>query len=333
VRTEQKVSIVRRRAAAKPPAQPGRVPAFRVPRHPSPAARRAFSLIEILVVIGLLSVIILGLLMMFNQTQKAFRIGMTQTDVLEGGRMTTDLLARELEQMTPSYLNQRVYARGATPNFYAQVWNFSTQTLPANSNLRTDVLEDLFFLTRQNQTWTGVGYFVRTNDALGNLWLPNNGFGTLYRFSTNYSVSQFATNSSLMFTNFLVAALNANWSGVSKIVDGVVDFKIRAFDTNGFWISPANPNWVFPLNSAGNIQASVPKPNTAGEVGLCYFYSNAVPASVELEIGILEQATLLRLQSIPAFAQQAAYFANQAGHVQLFVQRVAIRTVDPSAYQ
>ena len=325
-------------AAAQPPAQPGcvpgsRPPAFRVSRHSPLATRRAFSLIEILVVIGLLSVIILGLLMMFNQTQKAFRIGMTQTDVLEGGRMTTELMARELEQMTPSYLNQWRYGT-PTPNFYAGVvQNFSTQTLPANINPRTNVFEDVFFLTRQNQTWTGIGYFVRTNDASGNLGVPANGFGTLYRFSTNYSVSQFATNAGLMITNFLLARLSGNASGVSKIVDGVVDFKIRAYNTNGIGINPANPNWVFPFNSVSNIQASFPTAGTAGEVPSYYFYSNAVPSSVELEIGILEQATLQRLQSIPAFAAQANYFANQAGHVQLFRQRVAVRTVDPSAYQ
>jgi prepilin-type N-terminal cleavage/methylation domain-containing protein len=330
VRTELTVSGFGCLAAAKPLAQPGRVPgrrppAFRATRHSPPATHHAFSLIEILVVIGLLSVIILGLLMMFNQTQKAFRVGMTQTDVLEGGRMTTDLMSRELEQMTASYLTN------LTPNFYAQATSISTQTLPPNGNLRTNLLEDLFFLTRQNQTWTGVGYFVRTNDALGNLWIPTAGFGTLYRFSTNFSASQFTTNCSQMYSNFLVARFNGNAAGVSKIVDGVVDFKFRAFNTNGIWINPANPNLAFPFNNTGNIiAAGFP---TAGEVGLYRFYSNAVPASVELDIGILEQATWQRLQSIPAFAAQTNYFAKQAGHVQLFRQRVAVRTVDPSAYQ
>ncbi len=62
----------------------------------------AFSLIEILVVIGLLSVIILGLLAMFNQTQRAFRTGMTQVDVLASGRAASDMIARELSQITPA---------------------------------------------------------------------------------------------------------------------------------------------------------------------------------------------------------------------------------------
>ena len=39
--------------------------------------RAAFSLIEIMITSALLSFIVLGLLAMFNQTQRAFRSGMT----------------------------------------------------------------------------------------------------------------------------------------------------------------------------------------------------------------------------------------------------------------
>ena len=63
----------------------------------------AFSLIELLVAVGLMSLIVLGLLVMFQQTQRAFTGSMTQVDMLEGARATTDLIERELEQMTPSH--------------------------------------------------------------------------------------------------------------------------------------------------------------------------------------------------------------------------------------
>ena len=63
-------------------------------------ASQAFSLIEILVTVAILSVIILGLVAMFNQTRRAFTSSMTQVDVLESGRSAADLLSRELEQVS-----------------------------------------------------------------------------------------------------------------------------------------------------------------------------------------------------------------------------------------
>ena len=77
-------------------------------------APAAFTLIEILVAVGLLSVIVLGLLAAFNQTQRAFRSSLTQTDLLEAGRAVADMMVRDVEQMTPSQLpdqwrNNRVF--------------------------------------------------------------------------------------------------------------------------------------------------------------------------------------------------------------------------------
>ena len=50
-------------------------------------------------------------------------------------------------------------------------------------------------LLRQNQTWIGIGYCVRTNDATGRLWLPECGpgqlgVGSLYRFVASTNVIQ-----------------------------------------------------------------------------------------------------------------------------------------------
>ena len=53
---------------------------------PARLRRGAFTLIEIMVTVALLSFIILGLMAMFHQTQRAFRNSITQTDVLEGAR-------------------------------------------------------------------------------------------------------------------------------------------------------------------------------------------------------------------------------------------------------
>src|SRR5580765_490659 len=196
--------------------------------HPDfPRARRddAFSLIEIMVVMALLSVIVLGLLLMFDQTQRAFRSGMTQTDVLEGGRAATELISRELSQIAPAN-----HAQGV--NFYAVVPPFDPllQPLPGMvaqpgtvNYYRTNLMEEMFFLTRENQNWTGIGY--RVSDPLG-------GVGTLYRYETN--VSAIFTDPSVLYTNWLY---NVPLTKMSRVLDGVVHFKVRAYDTNGFWIT------------------------------------------------------------------------------------------------
>ena len=69
----------------------------------SRAGSRAFTLLEILVSVALLSFIVLGLFAMFNQTQRAFRMSMTQSDILEAGRAVMEMMPRELEQATMSY--------------------------------------------------------------------------------------------------------------------------------------------------------------------------------------------------------------------------------------
>ncbi|HPC60329.1 MAG TPA: prepilin-type N-terminal cleavage/methylation domain-containing protein, partial [Verrucomicrobiota bacterium] len=69
-------------------------PFFRIPILRRRRRRSAFSLVEILVTVALLSFIVLGLLAMFHQTQRAFRSSITQTDVLEAGRALTEIIGR-----------------------------------------------------------------------------------------------------------------------------------------------------------------------------------------------------------------------------------------------
>jgi len=65
-----------------------------------------------------------------------------------------------------------------------------------------------------------------------------------------------------------------------------------------------------------------------------YFVSNAVPAYVELELGILEPRVLERYRSMSGNSQaQIEYLSNHVGQVHVFRQRVAIRNVNFAAYQ
>jgi prepilin-type N-terminal cleavage/methylation domain-containing protein len=282
-------------------------------------ARAAFTLIEVMVVVTLLALIIFALMTVFNSTQTAFRASVTQTDVLEGGRATMDLIANDLKPMTPAY---QAYPANS-PNFYAVVQNGFTQTLPASSALRTNVMEDVFFVARQNQTWKGVGYFVRTNAvytydfAAGETGLGN--VATLYRFETNASVAQFSANPGVLYTAFDQARHGTNTPTVSKILDGVMSFKVRAFNPAGYWLTNSGVN-IIATNYAGY--------DNWDEVELYDFYSNALPASVEIELGILEDRALKRVESLPTAGLQDGYLSNRVGQVHIFRQRVLIPNAD-----
>lgn len=274
----------------------------------------AFTLIEMMVVMVLLSVIVLGLMAMFDQTQRTFRAGLAQTDQLEAGRMFSDTFVRELQQITPSDQTNGL-------NFYTLVPNYQPlqEVLPASTIPRTNILQDLFFISRYNQTWKGIGYFVRTNPGVGSI--PDI-LGSLYRFETNMPMAQFQGAPLAPYFTFLNATNFPNLpsTNVSKILDGVVQFRVRSFDLTNNWIT----------NGITNIVAT--NYPYYGEPGMTAFSNNAVPAYVEIELGVLEPAVLKKFNSIPDPITRSNFLANHAGNVQLFRQRVAIRNVDPSAY-
>lgn len=279
----------------------------------SPGRAHGFSLVEILVVVGLLSIIILGLVAMFSQTQRAFRLGLAQVDVLESGRAVTDMLTREMSQMTPARASNVV-------NFYASLKSVDPlkQELPGNpAPLRTNLLEELYFLTKENQTWTGVGYYI---------YPTNGGVGTLYRYVSN---AAFGQNPAQLYSGYhrtVNDAVNRNvFTNLNRIMDGVVHFKVRAYDPNGNWISTNN---LF--------NADVREPRfaqfAAGESEFYRFTNDLVPAFVEFELGVLEERAIVRARTITDTQSRSNYLAREAGRVHLFRLRVPVRNVDPSAY-
>jgi len=320
--------------------------ALRVPRSAF-RIRAGFTLVEMLVTLALLSLIVLALMTVFNSTQKAFRASLTQTDILESGRLAMGLITSDLEAMTPSSSPVNTnslwnYADNLNTNnnfnFYAVLANYFTapppliQSLTASSQLRTNVLEKFFSLSHQNiggsPTWVGTGYVV-TNMAPPD----TNDIYALYRFYATTNV-QAALPASL-YNAFLSVPLT-NTAYWSHLMDGVVDLTVRPYDPNGLemtntyetnynggTVTFTNQNTLFFLQS-------VP-----GVFGF-YMYSNTVPASVQVELGVLEDSTLQRAEGLPNVAPayaQAAFLSNHVGQVHLFRQRVVIRNVDPTVYQ
>jgi hypothetical protein len=307
----------------------------------------AFSLIELLTAVSIMVTIIFALYAMFNRTQQALRANMTQVDVLEAGRATAEMVGRDLEQLSACNLPfvTNLYTRlSLVPS--APMVQVDTAQSPLTPPLRTNVLQELFLLSRETNNWVGTGYLVGGPESVY-------GVGTLYRYtvSTNYRrldtnfISQFTTAS---LTNPVTGLLSTNFS---RLADGVVHFRLTAYDPDGrrmSWDStntypsyhllrltrggqptgPFSSNSVSKASDANLILQPDPRDPTGLQTRLS-FVSTAVPAYLELELGVLENATYKQFQSLedspPQVAQ--AFLRKQAGKVQLFRQRIPIRTV------
>jgi type II secretory pathway pseudopilin PulG len=318
VKKEMKLSSVERRASSA--VQSG---GALDPRHS--ALGNAFSLVEVLVVVSLLSLIVLALMAVFNSTQRAFRAGITQTDVLEGGRATMDLITSDLRAMSPS-AGVSNSAINTPVNFYAAVkFNLHplVQPLVASSQSRTNVLEDFFILSRNNQTWTGTGYVV---DPYSTDFV-----NPLYRFTMSTNIQ--AASPMVLYTNFAIRVNNGNFTGMSHLMNGVVHLTVRAYDQNGYWMT--NNTSYAGGQSATNNNILFLLPPFYGEVGF-YMFSNTLPSSVEVQLAALEDRTLQRAESLadlsPVFSR-SNYLSGQSGKLHLFRQRVSISNVDPTAFQ
>lgn len=313
----------------------------------SVAAAGAFSLIEVMVAVGLMSFIILGLLAVFSQTQRAFRTSMTQTDVLEGGRSVMEMISRELEQAAPCSA-QDFFMNGVryrATNFFAEFSNLGnplTQELPGGVPVRTNYIERFFFLTRLNQDWIGTGYVVIYDD-------PNGWVGSLYRWGMTNRFRPGPIDVSAFFTSNLTPT-NVN---MSRIADGVVHLRVRPFAGNGFpivsdgldYFARVRTNALMLADEStltlgyGIVANTVTAPWRTGpdRMAGCYFFNNAMPAAVEVELGLLEPRVLQRYRSIPAGTPGGAqtardYLSRHAGEVHLFRQRIPIRNADLSVF-
>jgi prepilin-type N-terminal cleavage/methylation domain-containing protein len=300
------------------------------------ATQRAFSLMELMLSVSIMVVIVGALYAMFYQTQKALHSSVNQVDVLESGRVAMDLLGRELSQMAPTRLagglppaaftrrnaNDSVALftalQGEGVNFAAfltPVYQPVVQRLPVAGNLfRTNRLQEIYFFSRYGQAVSGTCYRVL---------YANNGVGTLSRFTTNANVADLQRLRLPVSSLALLAEQQAS-TNFAPIASGVIHFRVLAYDTFGLpmtWPTnryDANSVWLVP----DPYDLSAP---AAAKETRCAFVSNALPAYLDIELGVLEPTTLAQFQSFPAGSSMATSFlSNHIGQVQLFRQRVPI---------
>src|SRR3954468_22827453 len=159
----------------------------RAQNRPSAAA---FTVTELMVAVSLMTLIVFALYSMFNQTQRALRSNEAQVDSAERGRGVVELVSREME-------STRVGLRADTTNLWLRTAQLPTAqndlpgvtaTPAANAApLRQNRFDDVYYLTKVDRAWRGVGYVVLATTNVQNkeaLDRPTAGLGTLYRYET-----------------------------------------------------------------------------------------------------------------------------------------------------
>ena len=325
--------------------------------------RRAFTVTELMVAIGLMSLIILVLYSVFNQTQKAMRHNESQNDISEKSRAVLELVTRELEQMVAS----RASAQENLNISPAQLPEFTTTyTNPLDNSIQTNVLNDLFFLTRTATNWGAIGYRVLNS---------RDGVGTLIRFSpepqhllpsSNFFLKQFQT----------ITTDSTSASNMHYVAEGLVHFKIIPVDQDGRRFSWNTTNLLLSSQNLLVLTNASPKrytqPNrytppfvartsTTGKIikdtgfngttvtnladaniiigqlldegpeSRATFRSNALPAYVQVEIGLLEPDVVRQYNQMVADSNPRAgsYVRARLNRTQLYRQLVTIRQFTP----
>lgn len=281
--------------------------------------RRGFTVLELMVSVAIMTVIVIALYTVFDATQKALRSTISQVDALEGIRATTDLMVRDLEGATPvRFPNTNLTSFATYLNLFGVPIDLKGLRKDAPPVLQT-TLQDLFFVNRQNDTWTAIGYWVGPSNT--NLVGQALSVGRLYRFAYETNGAAFAN------TN-----LYARFNGVDRVrdsqmvMDGVVHLRVVTYDFDGKPLVAS----LF-TNTPVELRPWFADPLRNNETAYRFRRVNVptFPAAMELEIGVLEPQVVTRAASMPDVAVARDYLARQAGSVHFFRYRIPFRNAPP----
>jgi len=215
-------------------------------------ARRsqAFTLLELMVAVSVMTLIIYVLYALFDQTQMALRKNAAQVDVNEGGRTAMEMIVRELSQMEVSgypaitdvqtlltYSGSKSFLSRITPGNKALLLAYQSDALTPEGDeedraqgFRTNILQDFTFTSRGDS-----GFLVTSYRVVG----ATNGIGTLMRYRINGTMritgpGQAITNKTAVFNStFFDPTANAHGDLFEPITDGVIHLRISPYDQFG----------------------------------------------------------------------------------------------------
>lgn len=289
--------------------------------------KRGFTVTELLVAVALMSLIVLALYSMFNQTQRALRANESQIDSTERGRGVMEIVSRELEQA-------RVSLRTNVNNFWVRMAADSSLTFTdalsggvpdTNSVPKINSMDFVYFNTKFERAWKGVGYAVLlpTNTAANTeaLIQATAGLGNLYRYETKETNREYYFASTNLWSDFLTnlpsflpsSQKAPGATNYSLVAEGVVHFKVSPYDTQGrlmsYIVPPGATNldstyriarldlggnlFPYPLSNVsqqelGQANVILQQGSPIGLDTIAAFRNNVLPAYLELELGVME---------------------------------------------
>lgn len=328
----------------------------------SSAARRAaaFTVIELLLGVAIMTLIVFGLYAVFDQTQKALRASVQQVDIFEGARAGLDLLREDLEQAGIGGVPHRA-------NFYSGIMSnlppVPLGNLAGDHRLLWLSAGELYVLQRAANGWRGVGYWLEFDTNTVN----SVRVGTLMRYVANptnvFTPRRFALRPPDEWRNWPdalpadryyelqpdrdgVNTLNLQQAGSryplvwrdrtnllhsAPVLANVVHLHVTAFDEAGVPITRATlpPR----LDNPNTPWRDVPRPEFLRRFEVGYtafdemsyrFTGDVLPAALEVELGIVEPQIAERLRGFTTPEGAARFLRENPGRVHLFRQRIPL---------
>lgn len=309
------------------------------------AARRAFSLLELLVAIGLLTLVILTLYAMFDQTQKALHANISQTDVMESGRSVMELIVRDIERAQSPNLAGAINLAIQKADFVKSASPTDTFVPPriTDAKHRDYPLNDLFFLGQaQSNLWTAFGFYVghSTNASKA----PDETLGTLYRFQDPYVQSPRGLAAADRFRAFYIFPKASSYglnrpdpkndnfqdrfhraTNSTRLLDNVLFFRVLPFGREGLPIDQNTPRAYFAATNPLAKGITVTN-NPVSTYFSTAFTGTALPSAVEVELGMLSPRLWTQYTNQASFDLKTNFLAKHTADILVFRQRVPLRT-------
>ena len=320
---------------------------------------RAFTILELLVAVSVMTLVIYVLYALFNQTQMALRKNASQVDVNEGGRAAMEMIVRELSQMEVSGYpaititnNQQVLTYSGSKSFFSRVTPgesvalrlaYQSDAMPPvedpwakTQGFRTNILQDFTFTSSADSGFHVTSYRVIDVDS---------GVGTLARYRTNGTLrvtapGQALLNKTEIFNrSYFEPVANASAEAFEPITDGVIHLRITPYDQLGrrlghdrMFYDPLGLNLerrgaagqaLFMVNTNRPVDGMLTQDSYAQSQAQFY---GALPSYFDVEMAVIAPRVLKQVRSLPPDPEvRANFLGRQIGKVTLFRQRVPIR--------